>query len=88
MTRNWTHLVRFIAKEDGQVHLGQIDAKRVPDLGLSLEKGESVTANLVTGNAFDGRVTGKSLTIAQVRSLFPDNRKWSLSSRVGALFGA
>ncbi|PKS12746.1 hypothetical protein jhhlp_000955 [Lomentospora prolificans] len=64
MTRNWTHLVRFLAKEDGQVHLGQIDAKQVPDLGLALEKGETVTAKLVTGNAFDGVVTDKSLTIS------------------------
>lgn len=66
MARNWTHLVRFIAKEDGQIHLGQIDSKQVPDLGLALEKGETITAHLVTGNVFDGHVTGKSLTIAQV----------------------
>ncbi|CAI4218729.1 unnamed protein product [Parascedosporium putredinis] len=64
MTRNWTHLVRFLAKEDGQVHLGQIDSKQTPDLGLALEKGETITAKLVTGNVFDGIVTDKSLTIS------------------------
>lgn len=68
MSRNWTHLVRFLAKEDGQIHLGQIDAKKVPDLGLALEKGESVSAKLVTGNAFDGVVTDKSMTISHVRT--------------------
>lgn len=70
MSRNWTHLVRFLAKEDGQVHLGQIDAKKVPDVGLALEKGEAVSANLVTGGVFDGVVTERSLTISHVRTLF------------------
>lgn len=68
MTRNWTHLVRFLAKEDGQVHLGQLDAKRFPDVALALEKGESVSAKLVAGDVFDGVVTDKSLTISQVTS--------------------
>lgn len=68
MTRNWTHLVRFLAKEDGQVHLGQLDAKRFPDVGLALEKGESVSAKLVAGDVFDGVVTDRSLTISQVRA--------------------
>ena len=71
MARNWTHLVRFLAKEDGQVHLGQIDAKRFPDVGLALEKGEAVSANLVTGSVFDGVVTDKSLTISQVDQVPP-----------------
>lgn len=66
MTRNWTHLVRFLAREDGQVHLGQIDAARVPDVGLALERGESVSARLVTGGVFDGVVTDRSLTISTV----------------------
>ncbi|SPO02206.1 related to bifunctional 4-hydroxyphenylacetate degradation enzyme [Cephalotrichum gorgonifer] len=68
MSRNWTHLVRFLAKEDGQVHLGQIDAAKVPDVGLALEKGETVSANLITGSVFDGVVTDKSLTISQLLS--------------------
>lgn len=69
MTRNWTHLVRFLAKEDGQVHLGQIDAKQFPDVGTALEKGESVGAKLVAGGVFDGVVTDKSMTISQVRAI-------------------
>jgi hypothetical protein len=82
MTRNWTHLVRFLAKEDGQVHLGQIDAKAVPDLGLALEKGESVTAKLISGSVFDGVVTDKSMTIDHV-SVGLDGL---LKSRRGATF--
>lgn len=68
MTRNWTHLVRFLAKEDGQVHLGQIDAKQFPDVGTALEKGQSVSAKLVSGGVFDGVVTDKSMIISQVRT--------------------
>lgn len=64
---NWTHLVRFLAEEDGQIHLGQVDAKRWPDVGLVLEKGTKITVNLVEGSAFDGVVTDKTMTISQVR---------------------
>ena len=66
MTRNWTHLVRFLAREDGQVHLGQIDAQQFPDVGLALERGESVGAKLITGGVFDGVVTDRTLTISTV----------------------
>lgn len=71
MTRNWTHLVRFLAKEDGQVHLGQIDAKKFPDVGTALEKGETIGAKLVAGGVFDGVVTEKSMTISQVCNPHP-----------------
>ncbi|EFX06129.1 fumarylacetoacetate hydrolase family protein [Grosmannia clavigera kw1407] len=66
MPYSWTHLVRFLAKEDGQVHLGQIDAAKVPDLGLALEKGETVTVQVVEGDVFDGVVTNRTLTISTV----------------------
>ena len=69
MSQSWTHLVRFLAEEDGQIHLGQIDAKTYPDVGLALEKGEKVTANLIEGSVFDGVVTDKVLTIGQVSKL-------------------
>ncbi|ORY63882.1 uncharacterized protein BCR38DRAFT_201958 [Pseudomassariella vexata] len=68
MAPNWTHLVRFLAEEDGQIHLGQIDAKEWPDVGLALHDGKKVTANLVEGTVFDGVVTDKYLTIAQLLS--------------------
>lgn len=66
MAYNWTHLVRFIAKEDGQVHLGQVDAKAIPDVGLALFDGKEVTVKEVTGDIFSGRVTAKTLTVERV----------------------
>lgn len=63
----WTHLVRFIAEEDHQIHLGNIDALKYPDIGLSTFKGEKVPVNLVTGSAFSGTVTEKVMHISRVR---------------------
>jgi len=62
----WTHLIRFLAEEDGQIHLGNIDAKKYPDVGLSTFKGEKVIANLVNGSVFDGVVLKKTMTVKQV----------------------
>lgn len=64
--KTWTHLVRFIAEEDGQVHLGNIDAEKYPDVGLSTYNGDKVQATLVSGSAFSGVVTDKVMTIKQV----------------------
>jgi 2-keto-4-pentenoate hydratase/2-oxohepta-3-ene-1,7-dioic acid hydratase in catechol pathway len=66
MAPGWTHLIRFIAEEDGQIHLGNIDAKKYPDVGLSTFKGEKISAQLVSGSAFDGVVTSKTLTVKQL----------------------
>jgi hypothetical protein len=66
MAPTWTHLARFIAEEDNQIHLGNVDASKYPDVGLSLFKGEKVAANLVTGSAFSGTVTEKVMHIKQV----------------------
>lgn len=68
MAPGWTHLIRFVAEEDGQIHLGNIDAKKYPDIGLSTFKGEKVSAQLVSGSAFDGVVTGKTMTVKQLLS--------------------
>lgn len=68
MSPSWTHLVRFIAEEDGQIHLGQIDEKKWPDVGLAMFKGEKVTAKLVTGSIFDGVVTEKVMHISHVQA--------------------
>ncbi len=67
MFPQWTHLVRFLAEEDGRVHLGQISAQQWPDVGLALEKGCQVTANLIEGSVFDGVVTDRIMKISQVR---------------------
>lgn len=64
----WTHLVRFIAEEDNQIHLGNVDASKYPDVGLSTFKGEKVAVSLVAGSAFYGTVTDKVMHVKQVGS--------------------
>src|SRR5579859_4060768 len=63
---SWTHLIRFVAEETGQIHLGQIDAKEFPDVGLASFEGKKITAKEITGSIFDGVVTDKVLTVKQV----------------------
>jgi len=62
-------LIRFVAEETGQIHLGQIDAKEYPDLGLASVEGKKITAKEITGSIFDGIVTNKTLTVKQVLNL-------------------
>ncbi|KAJ5383233.1 Fumarylacetoacetase C-terminal-like protein [Penicillium concentricum] len=53
---SWTHLVRFIAVEDSQVHLGQlIDTTR--DVGRDSVDGVDIAVKVIEGTIFDGRVT-------------------------------
>ena len=66
MAPQWTHLIRFVAEETGQVHLGQINVKEYPDVGLATVEGKKVIAKEVTGSIFDGVVTDKTLTVKQV----------------------
>lgn len=64
--RPWTHAIRFIAKEDGRIHLGQIDSKKFPDVGLAVLNGKEVEANCISGSVFDGVVTDRKLHVAHV----------------------
>lgn len=66
MAPQWTHLIRFVAEETNLVHLGQIDPKEFPDVGLATVEGKKVTAKEITGSIFDGVVTDKVLTVKQV----------------------
>ena len=66
MAQNWSRLVRFIAKEDGQIHYGEVDATKYPDVGLTTLSGETITARLVQASIFDGVVTDRNLTIGRV----------------------
>jgi hypothetical protein len=66
MARPWTHLIRFIAKEDGRIHLGQIDAKRFPDVGMATFQGKMVDAQVISGSVYDGVVTDRVLHVAHV----------------------
>jgi len=64
----WTHLTRFIAEEDGQIHLGQVDPSSCPDDGLALYKGEEVKVKLIEGDVFSGTVTKQEMTIKHLLS--------------------
>lgn len=66
MAFSWTHLVRFLAEEDGQIYLGQVNAERWPDVGLSIYNGERVDVRLITGSTFDGKVTDTIMHISKV----------------------
>ncbi|KAI3559466.1 fumarylacetoacetate hydrolase domain-containing protein 2A [Colletotrichum abscissum] len=68
MSPSWTHLVRFVAEEDNEIHLGQIDASQYPDVGLATLEGQKVKANVVVGDVFDGRVTEDVLHIEHLLS--------------------
>lgn len=66
MSPSWGYLCRFVAKEDGQIHLGQVNPERWPDVGLSIYNGEQVDVKLVTGSVYDGSVTDVTMTISTV----------------------
>ncbi|CAG7918066.1 unnamed protein product [Penicillium olsonii] len=61
----WTHLIRFIAVEDSQVHLGQlVDTSR--DVGRDSVEGVEIAANVIEGTIFDGRVTDEIMHVKQI----------------------
>ncbi|KJK68171.1 Fumarylacetoacetate FAA hydrolase family protein [Aspergillus parasiticus SU-1] len=63
----WTHLIRFIAIEDHQIHLGQlVDPSR--DIGLDSVNGKDIAAYLIDGGVFDGRVTDQIYYVKQLLS--------------------
>ncbi|KAG6022477.1 hypothetical protein E4U40_004583 [Claviceps sp. LM458 group G5] len=63
MAPNWTRLIRFIAHEDGQVHLGEVIPTEHADVGLAALDGPKVFAKAITGSVFDGVVTSRTLTV-------------------------
>jgi hypothetical protein len=68
---SWTHLVRFVAVEDSQEHLGQlVDTTR--DVGLDSAEGKEIAVYLIDGTIFDGKVTKEILHVKQVCHLFSD----------------
>ncbi|CAG7936883.1 unnamed protein product [Penicillium salamii] len=61
----WTHLIRFIAVEDSQVHLGQlVDTSR--DVGRDSVDGIEIAAKIIEGTIFDGRVTDETMHVKQL----------------------
>jgi len=63
--RNWTHLIRFIAVEDGQEHLGRL-VETDSDVGVAMIRGETVKTLKISGTVLDGIVTNRVLTVKQV----------------------
>jgi hypothetical protein len=62
---SWSHLVRFIAVEDSQVHLGQlVDTTR--DVGRDTVDGVEIAVKVIEGTIFDGRVTDEVMHVKQV----------------------
>lgn len=65
---SWTHLIRFIATEDHEVHLGQL-VDTTQDVGLSSLNNIEIKAYLIHGTIFNNVVTNHILTVKQVSSL-------------------
>ncbi|KAI0398035.1 5-carboxymethyl-2-hydroxymuconate isomerase [Xylariaceae sp. FL0594] len=67
----WTHLIRFIAKEDQQTHLGQlVDTTR--DVGRDSVDGDvEIRAYLIRGTIFDGRIAVPEVVYTVERLLSP-----------------
>ncbi|KAJ5745098.1 2-keto-4-pentenoate hydratase [Penicillium odoratum] len=63
----WTHLVRFVAVEDDQVHLGQlVDPTR--DVGLDSTNGVPIYAFEIEGTIYNGKVTRNTLQVRKLLS--------------------
>ena len=68
MSSSWTHLVRFVAIEDNQVHLGQlVDTGR--DVGKDSANGVEIPVKLINGSIYNGRVTDVVMHVKSVSSL-------------------
>ena len=62
-----THIIRFIAKEDGHIHLGQlIDPSR--DVGLDSVEGIEIRAYLINGSIFSPEITPHIYTVKRLFS--------------------
>ena len=61
----WTHLIRFVANEDHQIHIGQlVDTSR--DVGLDTLEDKKVEAYEIIGTIFSGKITKNVLTVKYV----------------------
>lgn len=65
--KTWTHLVRFIAVEDSQIHLGQL-VDHSGDIGRDALEGKDSSVYLIDGTIFDGRVTDEIKHVKQLLS--------------------
>lgn len=60
------HVIRFISKVDGRIHLGHIDNQKFPDISLAALEEKEVEANCTSGSVFNGVVTDRKLHVAHV----------------------
>lgn len=65
---DWTHLVRFVAAEDGLVYFGQVNDEKYPDVGLAALEGKRISVSVIAGSQFDGIVTSQVLHVSRVSS--------------------
>lgn len=63
----WTRLIRFVAAETSQVHLGQ-PVNATFDVGLAASRGNTIQAHEIVGSALDpaAQVTSTVLTVKQL----------------------
>lgn len=62
-----THIIRFVAKEDGRVHLGQlVDTSR--DVGLDSVDGVEISAYLINGSIFSPEISRHIYTVQRLLS--------------------
>lgn len=62
-----THIIRFVANEDGRIHLGQlVDTSR--DVGLDSVEGREIKAYLINGSIFAPEVTQHIYTVRHLLS--------------------
>ncbi|GAD98468.1 fumarylacetoacetate hydrolase, putative [Paecilomyces variotii No. 5] len=64
---SWTHLIRFIATEDDQIHLGQL-VNTARDIGEDTLEGIEVLAYKIDGTCFNGKVTSQILRVKKLLS--------------------
>ncbi|PON28862.1 fumarylacetoacetate hydrolase domain-containing protein 2A [Trichoderma gamsii] len=65
MAPSWTRLIRFVAEEDGHIHLGQVD-EDILDVGLAAFEGVPISAKLIEGSLYDGVVSDTTMTVKQL----------------------
>ncbi|KAH7142689.1 5-carboxymethyl-2-hydroxymuconate isomerase [Dactylonectria estremocensis] len=64
---SWTHLIRFIARQDQATHIGQlVDTSR--DVGQDIVDGVEIKAYLINGDIFNGTVTNLIYTVERLLS--------------------
>jgi hypothetical protein len=61
----WTHLIRFVAREDAKIYYGQLSDSKI-DVGVAIYEGKVVKARIIEGNAFSAVATEKVRTVERV----------------------